>query len=115
MRITTLLASSILALAATSAAAAPRCQERAVTWVTALEGVFVELEGVAQGDYDELELSTKLTGSKTTPEGVVETFHVDSAHTNEDEESWTVSYEVKLLSTGDTGCYVKSYKLIGIK
>lgn len=107
--------SSVLALAATSAAAAPRCQDRAVTWVTALEGVFVDLEGVAQGDYDELELSTKLTGSKTTPQGVVETFRIDSEHTNEDDESWTVSYELKLLSTGGTGCYVKSYKLIGIK
>jgi hypothetical protein len=109
-----LACASVLAFAATSAAAAPRCQDKAVAWATALEEVFGNLEGIAQGDNDASDLATTLVSSKTTTEGVVETFRVDSGHINEDGDSWTVRYEVRVLAA-DGGCYLKTYKLVSIK
>lgn len=84
------------------------CEKKANTLVNKLETVWVDLEGVAQGDYDEKQLDIELIQSTRE----TNSYRIAASHTNEDNEDWTNTYEVTLRKDD---CYIKSYKFLGSK
>lgn len=84
------------------------CQKNAEELVKSLEGVLVDLEGFAQGDFEEYQLDVKV--KKQTSDKV--TLTVDSYHTNEDQEDWVQQYEVT-YNVYENSCFIDTYSFLG--
>jgi hypothetical protein len=85
-----------------------QCQKQAESLVKQLEGVLVDIEGFAQGDFDEYQFETTVVSKNEN--GV--TLKVVSAHENEDLEGWTQEYQVEYATSGDS-CYIVQYSYLG--